>query len=156
MTSPSDFKEGVPCQKEGILHYIYSMKRNLLLFASLSGAVCVALGAMGAHFLKEKVSPESLQAYETAVRYQFFHTFAIIAVALLSEKISSKFLSLAGKLFIAGIILFSGSLYFLSLKSLMGVDETQMRWVGAITPFGGISFIAGWLMIFISVFKQKA
>ena len=131
------------------------MYKGLLLFASLSGAICVALGAMGAHLLKEKISLESLQAYETAVRYQFFHTLAIFVVIFLHEKMNDKLLLLAGRLFIAGIFLFAGSLYFLSTRSLMGMDDSQMRWVGAITPFGGLSFIIGWLLIFFSALKIK-
>ena len=131
------------------------MNKGLLLFASLSGAICVALGAMGAHLFKEKISLESLQAYETAVRYQFFHTLAIFVVIFLHEKMNDKLLLLAGRLFIAGIFLFAGSLYFLSTRSLMGMDDSQMRWVGAITPFGGLSFIIAWLLIFFSALKIK-
>jgi uncharacterized membrane protein YgdD (TMEM256/DUF423 family) len=86
------------------------MNRSLLLFAALSGAWCVVFGAMGAHALKEKISPENLQVYETAVRYQFFHTFAILAAGILAERFSGKLVLLSGRLFIAGIILFSGSL----------------------------------------------
>ena len=131
------------------------MNKGLLLFASLSGAVCVTLGAMAAHFLEDKISTESLHAFETAVRYQFFHTLAIFVVIFLHEKMNDKLLLLAGRLFIAGIVLFAGSLYFLSTRSLMGMDDSQMRWVGAITPFGGLSFIIGWLLIFFSALKIK-
>lgn len=113
------------------------------------------MGAFAAHGLKGKLSPEGFAAFETAVRYQFFHTFAIIAVALLSDQIKSKWLSWAGKLFILGIFLFSGSLYILSQKSLGLITETQGQVFGAITPFGGLSFIIGWLMLFISVLKNK-
>jgi uncharacterized membrane protein YgdD (TMEM256/DUF423 family) len=111
---------------------------------------------MGAHFLKEKITPEALQVYETAVRYQFFHTFALLAAGMLAERISDKLLLLSGRLFILGIILFSGSLYFLSLRGAMGIDDSQMRWAGAITPFGGLSFIAAWLLLFISIYRKKA
>lgn len=139
----------------GFFFIFDAVKRSLLLFASLSGTFSVAFGAMGAHFLKGKISAESLQVFETAVRYQFFHTFAVIAAALLSEKINTYLPGLAANFFIAGIILFSGSLYFLSLRSLMDIDETQVRWAGAITPFGGIAFISGWLLLFFAVLKLK-
>lgn len=131
------------------------MNKKPLLFASMSGAIAVALGAMGAHFLKEKIAPESLAAFETAVRYQMYHSFALIAVFLLADKFQGKSLALAGQLFIAGIILFCGSLYFLSLRSLMGIQDGDMRWVGAITPFGGLAFIGGWLTLFIAVLRNK-
>jgi uncharacterized membrane protein YgdD (TMEM256/DUF423 family) len=131
------------------------MNNKPLLFASLSGAIAVALGAMGAHFLKERIPPESLAAFETAVRYQMYHSFALIATVLLADKFPGKLLVRSGQLFIAGIILFCGSLYFLSLRHLMGINEEEMRWVGAITPFGGLAFIGGWLTLFIAVSRNK-
>jgi len=128
--------------------------KRFIAWAALLGAIGVALGAMGAHFLKPKLSVESLMAFETGVRYLLYHVFALIAVSLLHEKLDNKLLGLAGKLFIAGVILFSGSLFILSTKSLMGFDETQLRWLGAITPFGGLSFITGWLLLFRASFKK--
>jgi uncharacterized membrane protein YgdD (TMEM256/DUF423 family) len=132
------------------------MNRSLLLFAALSGAWCVVFGAMGAHALKDKISPESLQVYETAVRYQFFHTFAILAAGMLAERFSARLMLLSGRLFIAGIILFSGSLYFLALRPIMGIADAEMRWAGAITPFGGLSFIAGWIVLFLAIYRKKS
>lgn len=114
----------------------------------------MALGAMGAHALKTVITPELLQTYEKAVQYQVYHTFGLIAVALLMQNNSTKFLRWSGNLFIAGIVLFSGSLYFLSTRSLIGIEG--MRWVGAITPFGGLSFITGWLFLSFSFFIKKS
>lgn len=125
------------------------------MIAGISGAMCVALGAMGAHALKNILPPENLQTFETAVRYQFYHTLALLLVVVLSEKISSKYLNYSSSLFIAGIILFSFSLYFLALRPLIGIDNQDMKWVGAITPLGGISFIMAWLMVFFSAFKKN-
>ncbi len=121
--------------------------------AGISGAFCVTLGAMGAHALKNILPAENLQTYETAVKYQFYHTLALILVVILSEKIKSKFLNYASTLFITGIILFSFSLYFLALRPLIGVGNEEMKWIGAITPFGGLSFILAWLMLGFSATK---
>lgn len=130
------------------------MHNRFLIIAGISGAFSVALGAMGAHALKKVITPELIQTYEKAVQYQVYHTFALIAVAMLMQNNSTKFLRRAGNLFLAGIILFSGSLYFLSTKSLIGIEG--MRWVGAITPFGGLSFISGWLFFSFSFFTKKS
>lgn len=137
-----------------------TMNKKLLAVAGISGAMCVALGAMGAHALKEKLPSENLQTFETAVRYQFYHTLAIILVVILpiaigTEKINSKFLNYSSTLFIAGIILFSFSLYFLALRPLMGISNEEMKWIGAITPFGGLSFILAWLMLSFAAIKSN-
>jgi uncharacterized membrane protein YgdD (TMEM256/DUF423 family) len=131
------------------------MKKNLLVIAGISGSLCVALGAMGAHALKDKLPLENLQTYETAVRYQFYHTLALILVVILSDKIQSKFLNYAFSLFIAGIILFSFSLYFLALRPTMGIGNEEMKWIGAITPLGGVSFILGWISLSLSTISDK-
>ena len=128
--------------------------RNTLIIAGISGAVCVTLGAMGAHALKNHLSMENLETFETAVRYQFYHTFALILVVILSEKIQSKLLNYASALFIAGIILFSFSLYFLALRPVMDIGNEEMKWIGAITPLGGLSFILAWLMLTFASLKS--
>jgi uncharacterized membrane protein YgdD (TMEM256/DUF423 family) len=134
---------------------VLNKTKNLLIFSGISGAFCVALGAMGAHALKDILPAENLQTFETAVKYQFYHTFAIILVAIVAEKIPSKLLDYASMLFIAGIVLFSFSLYFLALRPLLGIQSEEMKWIGAITPFGGLSFIMAWLMLTFSAFKSK-
>jgi uncharacterized membrane protein YgdD (TMEM256/DUF423 family) len=130
-------------------------KQNTLVIAGISGALCVALGAMGAHALKDRIPVENLQTFETAVRYQFYHTITLILIAILSEKIQSKFLNYASALFTAGIVLFSFSLYFLALRPLMGINNEEMKWIGAITPFGGLSFILAWLMLSFSAIRSN-
>ena len=130
-------------------------QKNLLIISGISGAFCVVLGAMGAHALKDKIPAENLQIFETAVKYQFYHTLALILVVILSEKIQSTFLNYSSALFIVGIILFSFSLYFLALRPLMSIGNEEMKWIGAITPFGGLSFILAWLMLTFAAIKSK-
>lgn len=114
------------------------MTKLLIIIASLSGAIAVAAGAFGAHALTARVTPERLQTFETGVRYQMYHTLAIFAVAWVLSYWPSWQASTAGILFIVGIIIFSGSLYLLVL--------TDTGWLGAITPIGGMAFIAGWVL----------
>ena len=127
---------------------------RFLIIAGFSGAITVALGAMGAHALKTRISPELLQVYEKGVQYQMYHTLALLCTALLMQHNSSRYLKWSGNFFITGIILFSGSLYFLSIRSLIGLED--IRWVGAITPFGGLSFIMGWVLLAISFLNKKS
>lgn len=124
------------------------MKKKLLIVASLSGALVVGLGAFGAHGLKSIVSEDSLKVFHTGVEYQFYHTLAMLFTGLLIEKFPSRFITAAGVLFIAGIILFSGSLYLLSTIE-------SLRWLGAVTPIGGLCFIAGWISLAIGVYKSQ-
>jgi len=113
---------------------------NIFFFlGSASGFLSVALGAFGAHALKEKLTPDLLTVFETGVRYQFYHTFALLVVGWAIQKYPEPNFSIAGWCFVAGIFLFSGSLYALALSG--------MRWLGAVTPFGGLLFLAGWLWL---------
>lgn len=121
------------------------MKR-ILFITALFGMSAVALGAFGAHGLKKMLTPEMLDIFKTGVQYQFYHTFALLAVALLLKNTNDKSLLWAARLFIAGILIFSGSLYLLSL--------TGIRMLGAITPLGGVSFIAGWALLASYGWKQ--
>jgi len=130
------------------------MQNRFIITSGIFGALTVALGAMGAHALKMLITPDSLQTFETAVKYQMYHTLALLLTGILMQNNSSGLLKWAGRLFIMGIILFSGSLYFLATRSLIGLDE--MRWVGAITPFGGLAFISGWLLLAFSFYNKKA
>lgn len=124
------------------------MNKNFLTAGALFAAVAVICGAFGAHFLKTKLSAEGLQTFETAVRYQFYHVFALLVTGILYKEFSNKLLKWAGNLFIAGIILFSGSLYI-----LCGVQS--LKWVGAITPFGGLCFITGWILLAAVITKKN-
>ena len=128
------------------------MHKGFIKTAALLGAFSVALGAFAAHGLKQMLSTENLQIFETAVRYQFYHVFALLAVGILYKEFPGKFMLWAGKLFIAGIIIFSGSLYLLCYVKH---NQMPLNWLGAITPFGGAAFIAGWVMLFWAVLKRN-
>ncbi len=122
------------------------MDRLFLIIGALSGGLGVVLGAFGAHALKVRLSPDLLDTFETGVRYEMYHALALLAVGLVLTRFpSSALLGAAGWLFVAGTIIFSGSLYLLSL--------TGVRWLGAITPFGGLAFIAGWLCLALAVVR---
>lgn len=112
------------------------MSRNYLAFGAISAGLAVALGAFAAHALKMRLDPQALATFEVAVRYQMYHALALVAVGLLAERHESRLLGVSGALFVAGTVLFSGSLYALSLSGV--------TWLGAITPFGGVAFLSGW------------
>ena len=120
--------------------------------AALLGAVAVILGAFGAHGLKGRMNTDAFEIFETAVKYQFYHVFALLAVAIATQFIPGNLINWSGRFFIAGIILFSGSLYLLSYFKMAGND--QMNWLGAVTPFGGLCFITGWVLMAISAIRS--
>jgi uncharacterized membrane protein YgdD (TMEM256/DUF423 family) len=116
------------------------MQQLFTLFGSLSAGAAVALGAFGAHALKARLSAERQETFETGVRYQMYHALGLLAVALAINLWPAPVLSeIAGWLFVAGTLLFSGSLYML-------VFSGNRRW-GAVTPLGGIAFVAGWICL---------
>lgn len=115
------------------------MDRRLLLCAGLAGFLGVALGAFGAHALKTRLSAEMLAVFETGVRYQMYHVFAIVTAAWAWSRWNARVFAVAGTLFVAGIVIFSGSLYLLAF--------TGVRMLGAITPLGGLAFLIGWLCL---------
>ena len=127
------------------------MHKKFLVIAALLGALSVALGAFAAHKLKEILAPDVLQIFETAVKYQMYHALALLATGILLLQFPSSQLRWAGNLFIAGIILFSGSLYLLCF---IKQQQIQALWVGAITPFGGLCFIAGWILLAMGVARR--
>lgn len=128
------------------------MHKGFIKTAALLGALSVMLGAFAAHGLKKILAAGELQIFETAVRYQFYHVFALLAVGILYAAFPGKLLAWSGKLFIAGMILFSGSLYVLCYVKYSGMP---LNGIGAITPFGGAAFIAGWVMLFLGVVKRN-
>jgi uncharacterized membrane protein YgdD (TMEM256/DUF423 family) len=128
------------------------MHKGFLQTAAILGALAVALGAFGAHGLKKIVPPETVTTFETGVRYQFYHVFALLAVAILFGSIPGKNLQYAGVCFIIGIILFSGSLYVLT--ALQATKTVGLRGIGAVTPIGGVFFIIGWILLFVSIWKK--
>lgn len=112
-----------------------------------AGGLAVILGAFGAHALRDRLGPQILAIYETGVRYQAYHALALLAVGLLrGSGLVSSWLNAAGWLFTAGIVIFSGSLYLLSV--------TGARWLGAITPIGGVALIGGWAMLAIHAMRR--
>jgi uncharacterized membrane protein YgdD (TMEM256/DUF423 family) len=123
------------------------MNKHFISIAALLGALSVALGAFAAHKLRDIVSPDAVAVFETGVRYQFYHVFALLLVGLMSEKISNKWMIWAGNCFITGIILFSGSLYLLTALKI--ADNVHMKFVGVFTPVGGLFFIAGWIFLWL-------
>ncbi|MEP7165319.1 MAG: DUF423 domain-containing protein [Ferruginibacter sp.] len=129
------------------------MHRGFLKTAVFIGSLSVALGAFAAHSLKGMVSDHSIATFETAVRYQFYHVFALLAAGILYKEFPHKTMLWAGRFFIAGIILFSGSLYLLAI--VQAAVKPGYQWIGAITPLGGICFIAGWLLMFISFTRKN-
>ncbi len=118
-------------------------------FFFAAGAACaflgVAFGAFGAHALKSRLSAEMLAVFEVGVRYQMYHALALLAVAWACTRWPGPFVIASGWLFLAGIVIFSGSLYVLSLSGV--------KWLGAITPLGGLAFLAGWAFLVWAVAK---
>ena len=129
------------------------MHRKFIATGVLLGALAVALGAFGAHGLKKIVSAEAVQTFQTGVQYQMYHALALVLTGILYEKCYQRFTSLAGKFFIAGIILFSGSLYLITAGK--AAETSALDKAGIITPLGGVCFIAGWLLLFSAVLKNK-
>lgn len=129
------------------------MSKRFIRYAAILGALSVALGAFGAHALKQFVDAAAVATFDTGVRYQFYHTIALLAIGILYRRMPGKLMEWAGILFISGIVLFSGSLYLLTY--LKATDTVGLKGVGAITPLGGLCFIAGWICLFIQSFKPS-
>lgn len=122
-----------------------------IIAGAINGFLSVALGAFGAHLLEGKVADKYLATWDTAVQYQMFHSLALIAIGILmSSKVLGQLstLNTAGYLILAGIVIFSGSLYVLSL--------TGISILGAITPIGGVAFLAGWIMLIVAAVKYAS
>ena len=123
-------------------------QQTSLFWGAVMGGTAVAIGAFGAHALKpELVAAGRENTFELAVRYQFYHALALLIVGLLAKHIPSKQLNLSALFFLTGILIFSGSLYTLCL--------TGITWLGAVTPFGGISFLTGWVLLAVGVSKHN-
>ncbi len=129
------------------------MQRTFFSTASILGALAVLLGAFGAHILKEKLSPDFLSVFETAVRYQFYHSIALFITGILMRDSKSKFIRWAGIGFISGILFFSGSLFLISTHEIIGL--TNYKWLGPITPLGGFCFVVGWIFLFAGTRKPS-
>ena len=117
------------------------------MLGAIFGGLGVACGAFGAHFLRSIVAPDLLIVYETAVRYQLFHALALLALGLAPTQWECRWFRIAGWMFVGGIVLFSGSLYLLSL--------TGTRWFGIFTPVGGMALLTGWVLLGVGAWKQR-
>jgi len=115
------------------------MSRLFLVIGALAAGLAVMAGAFGAHGLENRVTADRLNTFETGVKYQMYHALALFIVAWASTQFTASAVSYAGYCFLAGMVIFSGSLYLLVL--------TDTPWLGAITPIGGLAFIAGWLLL---------
>ena len=129
------------------------MARIFLQIGSIAALLAVALGAFAAHGLQDKISHDQITVFQTGVRYQFYHAFGIFIVAILLQKSENIWLKRAAWCFVTGIILFSGSLYLLSCRDWLQI--AHWKWLGPITPLGGLFFIAGWACLFFANFKPK-
>jgi uncharacterized membrane protein YgdD (TMEM256/DUF423 family) len=127
------------------------MHKLFLTIGALSGGLAVALGAFGAHGLKKIVPPETVSTFQTGVQYQMYHALALLATAIIFEKFPNKLISWSGFAFCIGTLLFSGSLYLLTLFKATG--KVGMEGIGIITPFGGLFFIAGWILLVLGTLK---
>lgn len=129
------------------------MHRSFLITAAALAGLAVALGAFGAHGLRQVVLPETVATFETGVRYQFYHSIALLAVGILYERFPVRAMRFAGWCFVAGIVLFSGSLYLLTL--LKATSSVGLTGAGVITPFGGLFFIAGWISLVVALSSKR-
>ena len=122
-------------------------QKTILLIATILGGLSVGIGAFGAHALRATLEASGrVETFETAVKYQFYHTLVLLAIGILMYHTPDKRLGYAAIAMIAGIVIFSGSLYVLCL--------TGTRWWGAITPIGGIALIVGWGLLFLGVYRS--
>ncbi|QVQ28082.1 DUF423 domain-containing protein [Achromobacter deleyi] len=121
--------------------------RQLTILAALNLMVAVGAGAFGAHGLKRMLTPELLAVWQTGVMYHLIHALGLFVIALLGARFGSPLLSAAGMVMFVGIVLFSGSLYVLSL--------TGTHWLGAVTPFGGAAFLAAWAMVALAAYRAQ-
>ena len=124
------------------------MHKGLLTAGAILGFLGVALGAFGAHFLKERLSPHLLNTMEIGVRYQLFHALLLVTLSGLATVFNAPWISGAGWFLVLGIILFSGSLYLIALTGIK-------QW-GAVTPIGGITLLAGWACLIVAAWKSSS
>lgn len=122
------------------------MSKTWIEIGAILLTLAVIIGAFGAHGLKSKISPEMLQIYKTGVEYHFYHALGILIIAVIGMHLQSNLIMWSGICMFAGIVLFSGSLYVMAV--------TGVKWLGAVTPIGGLSFVAGWILLFLAAFKH--
>jgi uncharacterized membrane protein YgdD (TMEM256/DUF423 family) len=122
------------------------VERTFFALGAASAALAVALGAFGAHGLRDRITTDLLVTFETGARYQMYHAVGLLAVAWAASRWPGSLTTAAGWLFVAGTLIFSGSLYLLAF--------TGLRWLGAITPLGGIAFITGWACLVLAALRR--
>jgi uncharacterized membrane protein YgdD (TMEM256/DUF423 family) len=119
-----------------------------VITGAMLAAVAVAAGAFGAHALQARLTPDRLTTWETAARYHMYHALALVVLGAIAARWPVSLLNLAGWLFIAGIVVFSGTVYALALGA--------PRWLGAVTPLGGVMLIAGWIVLAVAIARAGA
>lgn len=129
------------------------MNKQIILTASFFGVLAVILGAFGAHGLEGKISEYHIDTWKTANQYHFYHTFALLFLSTFSRA-KSQSIRISYIFFTIGILLFSGSLYLLSVRSLLGIAQVGI--LGPITPLGGVCFMVGWIGLFVAALKHRA
>ncbi|MVN21949.1 DUF423 domain-containing protein [Mucilaginibacter arboris] len=127
------------------------MNKQIIITAAIYGVLAVITGAFGAHALKSKLEPAQLEVWHTAVQYQFYHVFALLFLSTLNPA-GNNLLAWSYYFFALGILLFSGSLYLLACRNLLGLD--WLRFLGPVTPLGGLFFILGWLTLGLGAIKK--
>ncbi len=132
--------------------------QNKIILIGLLGALAVALGALGAHALKNQIptgliTVDQLNGFDTGVKYHMYHTLAMLLMVILNSTTHNKWYSRAYTFFLVGIILFSGSLYFLCTRHLIGME--WLKFLGPITPIGGLFFVGGWICLSIGAYKKS-
>jgi uncharacterized membrane protein YgdD (TMEM256/DUF423 family) len=123
------------------------MTRLFFVLGSIFACAAVAAGAFGAHALRARITPELLAVFETGARYQMYHALGLFVVAWATSRWPGRPARMAGLLFVSGIVLFSGSLYLLALSGI--------RWLGAITPLGGLALLGGWLALAAAAWRGE-
>jgi len=126
-------------------------QKLVLLVGALTGCLAVILGAFGAHGLRDKLDPDLLASFETGIRYQFYHALALLLIGLLMNHVGAATLRAASTCIMIGTLLFSGSIYLLSTRALLPFGD--MRFLGPVTPLGGVLLIAGWILMAVAFIR---
>lgn len=128
------------------------MKKSFAIWGAAFALTATMLGALGAHALRAYLDPHQLESFKTGTQYQFYHALALLIMAVMAERAPNKLLNIAAYLLIAGVFCFSGSIYLLTTPAATGLPE--MRFLGPVTPLGGLCFMAGWVLAIFSFFRS--
>jgi uncharacterized membrane protein YgdD (TMEM256/DUF423 family) len=130
------------------------MHKRYFIYSALLGAIGVALGAFGAHGLQKITTDEKIiSSYQTAVQYQLYHSLALLITASVADKLNARYFRLAAIFFLTGILLFSGSLYLITLLKIQ--ESSLVKFIGPVTPLGGLLLITGWLLLALAAINKK-